>query len=230
MMFSEHDDGPNAPHTRRSHTVRIVRDVIEIVAIVAAGFWAFYVFIYENRILPSLARPNINFSASLEKEGAHGGLIAIRLHRTIKNVGTVHVHFLGLADTVVGQRIELLSAPRRIAIGSDTLRPAAYYRASQAVPVYSTGFITHLADPKTEGDLYLDPGEQVENDSVFYVPQNRYDRLVVVQLARYTRYEDRPIPTSFALDEQGLPKFANEHDDSVSQFATDTASLDLHGR
>ncbi|MBV8244538.1 MAG: hypothetical protein JOZ38_01315 [Candidatus Eremiobacteraeota bacterium] len=230
MMFSEHDDGPNSPHTRRSHAIRILRDVIEIVAIVAAGFWAFYVFIYENRILPSLAPPNVNFAASLEKGGVHDGLIAIRLHTSIKNIGTVHVHFLGLADTVLGQRIGLLRTARRIAVSRDNVTLAANYRPSRALPVYSSGFITQLGDPKTEGDLDLDPGEQVDNDSVFYVPENRFDRLVVVQLARYTRYDDKPIPTSFALDAGGLPEFANEHDNNVSQYATTTASLDLHGR
>ena len=51
----------------RSHRVRIVRDVVEIVAILAAGFWAFYVFVYENRIKPSFSDPQVSVGATLEK-------------------------------------------------------------------------------------------------------------------------------------------------------------------
>ena len=50
MLFSSRDP------EHRSHLLHLVRDVVEIVAIVLAGAWAFYVFIYENRIVPVVCR------------------------------------------------------------------------------------------------------------------------------------------------------------------------------
>jgi hypothetical protein len=41
--------------------------VRDVVAIVAAGVWAFYVFAYENRIKPSLAGPEVNVVASMQR-------------------------------------------------------------------------------------------------------------------------------------------------------------------
>jgi hypothetical protein len=55
-----HDDG-----NRRHGAIRIVRDVVEIAAIVAAGLWAFYVFVYENRIKPSFLPPELAVTASI---------------------------------------------------------------------------------------------------------------------------------------------------------------------
>src|SRR5579872_6317249 len=86
-------------------TLRNVHDIIEIVAIVAAGIWAFYIFIYENRILPAQAPPAATFAATLEKVSERNGLIGVRLVTKIRNIGTVTDNFLGLAVYVAGQRI-----------------------------------------------------------------------------------------------------------------------------
>jgi hypothetical protein len=71
--------GGTKKRLRPSHTIAIARDVIEIVAIIAAGAWAFYVFIYENRIKPSFAKPDINVTASIQRLGERNGMIAIGL-------------------------------------------------------------------------------------------------------------------------------------------------------
>jgi hypothetical protein len=91
---------------RRSHGIWIVRDVVEVAAILAAGIWAFYTFAYENRIKPSFANPELNFVVTMQQLGQRGGLIGVRLHTEIHNVGTVPANIVGLSYWVLGKRVE----------------------------------------------------------------------------------------------------------------------------
>jgi hypothetical protein len=65
--------------TGEASTLTMVRDIVEIVAIVAAGIWAFYVFVYENRIKPTLQPPDVTITGSIERIGRVHGLDTIRL-------------------------------------------------------------------------------------------------------------------------------------------------------
>jgi hypothetical protein len=67
MLFTGRDSNG------KSTKIRTIREVVEVVAILAAGFWAFYVFIYENRIKPLFSQPEINVSATMEKTSRHAG-------------------------------------------------------------------------------------------------------------------------------------------------------------
>ena len=64
-----------------------MRDVVEILAIVAAGAWAFYTFVYENQIKPTLEKPEAQVESVLTKLGERNGLVAVRSRVTIANVG-----------------------------------------------------------------------------------------------------------------------------------------------
>ena len=86
VLFGRHD-------AKRRTTVGLIRDVVEVVAIVAAGAWAFYIFAYENRIKPSWASPEVNFTATMQRLGERNGLIAVRVHQTMHNFGTVPANF-----------------------------------------------------------------------------------------------------------------------------------------
>jgi len=207
----------------------MIRDTVEIVAILAAGIWAFYVFIYENRIVPSQAQPEVNFSASLQKVSEHNGLIGVRLDTEIKNIGTVEAHFVGVATAVVAQRIDPLSSPRPIVVKDNQVYSPRYYRASAFVPAYEYGYVTKLGDPRFTHDLPLDPGNDSRSETVFYVPAGRFDRLQVFMIGLYTRYDDKTIPTRLFVDADGLPKFS-KHPDNVEEFSTFVTSLDLNGR
>jgi hypothetical protein len=95
---------------RSPHLIAILRDVVEVLAIIAAGVWAFYIFAYENRIKPSMANPDVDVTASIQRIGEQNGLVAIGLHMRLHNIGTVKAHFLGIAVNVYGQRV-VSSAP-----------------------------------------------------------------------------------------------------------------------
>jgi len=89
----------------------MVRDIVEIVAIVAAGIWAFYVFVYENRIKPTLQPPDVTITGSIERIGRVHGLDTIRLTTAVNNVGSTAIIFLAYSVTVTGARVALSKTP-----------------------------------------------------------------------------------------------------------------------
>jgi hypothetical protein len=210
--------------------VRTARDIIEMVAILAAGIWAFYVFVYENRILPSLAQPNVSITATLQKHGVHNGLVAVELSTSIRNIGTVRAHFLGIVTVVYGQKIAAYASAQPAFQTRNDYRLAAFYHLSQRVPVYAIGYVTALGDPTTKADLPLEPGGESSTDDVFYVPAGRFDRLDVYVVAQYTRHDEKPIPTRIAWRTLGatrVPVLENRRTPDVFENSTYLATLDL---
>jgi len=212
---------------RLGSVLEIVRDAVEIAAITVAGIWAIYIFVYENRVKPSQGPPELTYTATMQRLGEHGGLVGVRLQTETRNVGTVRVHFLAESMTVLGSRIK----------GSATARPAdvtptsndltAFYSATRAVPVFRYAFLTHLADPSTGKDDWLDPGGVERGDRVFYVPKGRFDRLVALVADAYAKDDSRTIPTTMTIRPSGLPVFVTQGGEMSWQIRTDLTSLDL---
>ncbi len=191
-----------ARNLRSAHAIAIARDVVEVIAIVAAGIWAFYVFAYENRIKPSMADPDVNVTASIQRLGERNGLIAVGLHLRLQNIGTVTARFLGVAVNVYGQRIVAklpYVAPQRHLIKYEF---DGFYRMGPLVPVYTWAYVTHLGDPSSLQETGLDPGSTIDNYRTLYVPQNRFDLLTVGIDAPYTKF-DKPVLTHLIVEPGG---------------------------
>ncbi len=201
-----------------AHAITFVRDVVEIVAIVAAGIWAFYVFAYENRIKPSLADPEVNVTASMQRLGERHGLIAVGIRLQLHNIGTVRAHFLGMAMNVYGQRVA--EGRPQISSGGRLLQYnfSGYARKGPLVPVYSYAYITQLGDPSTGQDTALDPGATLENERTFYVPQGRFDLLSLGFDAPYTKFDDATIPTHLEITPKGAARVATTLSSRIEQF------------
>jgi hypothetical protein len=210
------------------HSTTILRDVVEVVAIVAAGIWAFYVFAYENRIKPSLAKPDVNIAASVARLSERNGLIAIGIHLRFQNIGTVKAHFLGVALNVYGQRV-FVTKPE--ATSPKNLLQYDYhpfYGTAPRVTVYSNSYLTRLGNPSTGQDTDLDPGMTIENYRTFYVPQGRFDLLTVGIDAPYTKYDDRTIPTQLVIRPQGDARVVTKLTPKIEQYnIIPVTSLDL---
>lgn len=198
MLFGKRDDG-----RADSHPTTIVRDVVEVLAIIAAGIWAFYVFAYENRIKPSMASPDVNVTASIQRLSQRNGLIAVGVRLRLQNIGSVKAHFLGIALNVYGQRIVVTQPRPKTEMRSLRYEYDAFYRAEPLVPVYSYAYVTRLGDPSTGQDTELDPGTTIENYRTFYVPQGKFDLLIVGIDAPYTKYESKTIPTHLVVHPGG---------------------------
>jgi hypothetical protein len=208
MMFANHD-------VERLSWIRIVRDSVEVLAIVAAGIWAFYIFVYENRVKPSLGNPEIAFYATMTKVSEGDRMIGIQLNTEMRNVGQVKAHFLGYVIWVSGRRI-LPSAKIRtpVATNNALFLNGAFYRQSRRTAVYGYGYVTNLGDRTTTADLLLEPGDDEKNQDVFYIPKGKFDLLEVYLLARYTKYDDVFTPTKLGFAKDGLPTLIGRHDNN----------------
>ena len=217
------------PPEHRSHAVRIVRDLVEIAAILAAGVWAFYTFAYENRIKPSFANPELNFVVTMQKLGERGGLIGVRLHTEIHNVGTVQASIVGLSYWVLGKRVEALRGARAPVLSAGGAVLKAFYAESPGTPVFGLAYLTRMADPASSSRTDLEPGADLARDTVFFVPAARFDYLEAHLSARFTK-EKSPVPSTMIFGKDGLPKFnvpSNRSD--VDENSAIPSQLDLNG-
>jgi len=210
-----------------SNAIATIRDVVEIVAIIAAGVWAFYVFAYENRIKPSFAAPDVNATASMQKLSVRNGLIAVRLHIQLQNVGTVQARFLASALNVYGQRVVAQKPSRRAGVVGLDYDHIDFARADSPVAVYTWAYVTGQGDPTSHHESTLDPGSTIENDRIFYVPQGRFDLLTLGIDAPYTKYQD-VMPASLVFENDGGVKVKIEVTPRMQQFNIKTVtSLDI---
>ncbi|MBV8372781.1 MAG: hypothetical protein JOY69_05940 [Candidatus Eremiobacteraeota bacterium] len=215
---------------RRSHRVRIVRDVVEVIALLAAGVWAFYTFAYENRIKPSLGAPELNFVVTMQKLGERDGLVGVRLHTEIHNVGTVAANIVGLSYWILGKRVEPAAQPRPPVISRGTANLKAFYRESRVTPVFGQAYLTQMADRRSVNMTNIDPGGDLSRDTVFFVPVNRFDYLEAHISARFTK-EDRPAPSTLTFNDQGIPVFNVPPDRAdIDQNSAVPSQLDLNGK
>ncbi len=212
--------------------LRIVRDVVEIVAITLAGIWAIYVFVYENRIKPMVAPPDVVFSAQMERAGTHDGFAVVRVLTHVKNVGTVPAQFLGYSWTILGSRFEPRAQTPRKSPQEQVLQP--FYSFSKPVVVYRDAFLTRAADPSLKSDLRLGPGESADEDTVAYAPLAKFDHLSLKIVALYVKNVNGPIPVTLSYDANGIPQFAVNaaaaERPEVYGVNTEAAALDLSGR
>jgi hypothetical protein len=211
---------------RSSHWLASARDVVEIVAIVAAGLWALYVFVYENRIKPALLQPTISVSATMEALGHERGLSAIRLDTNLRNVGSVQARFLAYSVTVLGSRVTSVKATRQQDQNLGKGEYARHYALSNPVVVYRHAYLTHTADPTVSSDLFLGPDGIDQSAVIFYVPTHAYDRLSAVFVGRFTNRTDATIPTALRIGDDGLPRLYGDTQDVV-QFSSTIATLNL---
>lgn len=217
-----------AGRSKDPHAFAVVRDIVEVIAIVAAGIWAFYIFAYENRIKPSLADPNVDISATMRKLSERNGLIGVGLDVQFHNIGTVRAHFLGLAINVYGQRITGSASKNAPKYGRLEYAYAGFYRAAPPVPVYSVAFITQLGDPKGPHDLPLDPGSTASFERTFYVPQGRFDLLVLGIDAPYTKFDAPIVPSHLDFTPQGAARVVVTRPSQIGRFkAMPVTALDI---
>jgi hypothetical protein len=207
--------------------ISTIRDIVEIVAIIAAGCWAFYVFVYENRIKPSFETPDVNVTASMQRLSTHKGLTAVALHVQLHNVGTVQARFLAFAVNVYGQRVTA-QAPRPHPVDAGLRYDSGdFSRTDAAVAVYSWAYVTNQGNPSSSQGTTLDAGSTIENDRIFYVPQGRFDVLTVEIEAPYTKYETT-MPGRLVFQPNGGIKVVMTHLPGLEEFnVKPVTSLDI---
>jgi hypothetical protein len=195
---------PRRPQGGEVAIVQTVRDIVEVVAIVLAGCWAMYVFVYENRIRPANAPPEITIAGQLVREGHRNGFEIVDVRTQMKNVGTVPVEYLGFAETLRGSAF--LSRAPRARGHSDEMEWTPFYSFGRPTTIYQRAFVTSAGNAAEEHGIYLGAGQEYDANTIVYVPV-AYNHIVLYASGAYARETNAVIPTTMILAPDGLPKF-----------------------
>jgi hypothetical protein len=89
-----------------SHTSSLAkwRQIVEIAALVIAAIWAFYQFVYKERIKPASEAPNLQILRSVTHESLPRGKELVTVSMTLKNVGVAPIAMGGLIVNAYGIR------------------------------------------------------------------------------------------------------------------------------
>jgi hypothetical protein len=218
----------HAGQSASPHAAAIIRDIVEVLAVIAAGAWAFYVFVYENRIKPSFEQPEINISASMSQLNERNGLIGVGLRIQFHNVGSVKANFLGFAANVYGERAIRAKPVAQPESANLTYEYRGFYRLRPPIPVYTWAYITKSGNPATSVNTVLDPGTTIESYRSFYVPQGEFDLLTVAIEAPYVK-TDSTQPAHLDIRPGGSAKIVTEMTPELQEYNIDPfTSLVLH--
>ncbi len=164
-----------------------VRDVVEIVAILAAGMWALYVFVYEQRIKPASEPPSLTLTGSLHRLGAHNGLIRLGMNATILNNGHTNASLIATSFAADGLRYTANAVPMtdRSIDGLTTYERDG--RVASRTLVYRVVELTRQISPKYSTSFTLTPGETVPYSAIFVVKSGEFDSIALYGSLAYTK-------------------------------------------
>ncbi|HTA39829.1 MAG TPA: hypothetical protein VK760_12170, partial [Candidatus Acidoferrales bacterium] len=83
-----------------------IRHAVEAIAIVAAGLWAAYVFIYQERIKPALEAPSLEETVTFDPGKTVNGVRIAQLHIDFSNTGHVDTDVYAETESVFGDRFD----------------------------------------------------------------------------------------------------------------------------
>jgi len=188
-----------------NHAVATVRDVIEIVAILAAGFWALYVFAYEQRIKPASEPPALLMTGSVHKLGEHNSLIQLEYTGAARNIGHSEVHLIAEGFVAEGLTYTSRGVPHvdRPHGGLSTYERDA--RVASRTVVYRIVELTKFVKKDYGSSFGLSPGEEVPFSGIFLVKAGEFDSVALYGSVAYTKV---PIEAGYPTEVQRTPNDA----------------------
>lgn len=142
-----------------------IRTAVEIIAIVAAGLWALYTFVYEQRIKPLAEPPEFSLPTTVDQGPTIDGVAFLTIHKRVDNTGNVGVDIAAESLNVYGEKIGLpaggvkrIDTPTYVKISADVPREPvallfsiAKLRAGAVTGNQKTNFYTppHSSDEET---------------------------------------------------------------------------------
>jgi len=215
---------------------------IQVLAIIAAGIWAFYTFVYTEKIKPSNEPPTLATTATLEKvgrkeiesDGKKISLLAVKATVTANNTSKAEVTVMAAYFNVRGLKIKLY----------DQRDDQAYhdYVASTLTSSLKDNQDTNVSrhDELHDSTIVhsnnllqnwtMDPGDQYARSTIFYIPEDNYDLLHItfdIYLARDPRYTE-VIDKQWKCDQEGglSVKFFVKRTDQDCKADDPTANCD----
>ena len=166
------------------------RHLIEIAAFVIAAVWAFYVFVYQERIKPASEPARVQFSSTTTHEALPNNKELVEISMTLKNTGSSDAALGALLVNAYGVRYpgssggeELLTIPN---IGVAVVNRGV--KGSTPVLLYSHLILwTPLSSQR---EAKIPPGQDVSLNETFVVERGKYDTVRQIHADCYQRYDN----------------------------------------
>src|ERR1700678_1890730 len=111
-LFDGADAGRNSRPVKRElhvHSVPTraeqVRTAVEIIAILAAGLWALYTFVYEQRIKPLSEPAEFSVPTTVTQGPTVNGVVFLKIHKRLENTGNVPIDIAAEAVDIYGEKL-----------------------------------------------------------------------------------------------------------------------------
>lgn len=167
-----------------------LNNLVQVAAIIAAGVWACYTFVYQDKIKPLAGSPSIIINNSLAKIGQQGDLLAVRLTSTVRNTGTMGIRFLAYYTEVFGYRIDRTKQPGasyRMPLQqiekTGQLAENKYFERKDQEFIDGVVRLLEGSTSKPSGSVYLEPGGNFTFTWIVYVDRRQFD-----EINGFTRY------------------------------------------
>jgi hypothetical protein len=184
----------NASMEEQPRKVRIIEDrwstvrhAVESIAIVAAGLWAAYVFIYQERIKPTLEAPSLQLTVTFQPGKTVGATRIAELHILLANTGHVDTDVYADTASVFGDRFAVLAPTPRPSYGPADALVNRMVQTSKRELVYSYATLRDAAVGGSE-HISLSPDQHYEFVLPIAVKSGRFDELhadVTIVFGRY---------------------------------------------
>jgi len=151
------------------------RHIIEAVAIIAAGLWAFYTFIYQERIKPAAEPAALSETIAVHRLGRDAKRDILGIALSYHNAGKTEIDIAADAYNIVGVKFASASKPY-------SERKPNREEEGDDVPATSTHLIRAFAELREAAvggqrgfHIILEPGDTLTDDQVVTVPRGAYD-------------------------------------------------------
>jgi hypothetical protein len=153
----------------------VARHAVETIAIVAAGLWAFYVFIYQEKIKPAADPVSITLTIDVQRLGRDAKREILRLDIGLRNSGKTELDIAADGYNVWGLRYG-----SKAVISDRRGQFSQHY--SDAVPLRSQTLVDSYAELRGAAvggfpgnHIVLEPGEETPIHYMIVVPRGAYD-------------------------------------------------------
>lgn len=178
-------------HTKLSR-VEQWRHVLEIVALIAAAIWAFYVFIYQERIKPAAAPPLLQVDTRVAHDALEGGKELVTINVTLKNTGLTDIAMGALLVNAYGMRY-----------ANDGTRESREFHPARGITIINRGLrsdapvllYSHLSEWEPLGvarqTLRLPTAQELTFERPFVIERRAYETLRITYAYCYQRLDNR---------------------------------------
>ncbi len=204
------NSGDAAAPPQRSRLERL-RHLVEIVAFIGAGVWAIYVFVYQERIKPTLTPPAMHASFDITHVTPRGRKEIVTIDFHLKNISAVDLELVGAYINAFGVRYTTGGKERLTTPVEGTLVADRGLTASK--PALIAAFVNRWRGFGVRKSLPLEPGNEFAEHLAFAIPDGSYDLARVTWRVCWSRIDAGPWPMKLGRNPDGSYVFHGDTHD-----------------